>query len=393
MALGNERHGHAAEVAVYIPSTPRHVLVVDLRVSPIANRLVAGEHVITFRDASSPELAELLDTYRQKVILPTYLAGEQRKKIYNPKLKQILQNDPVTMEIDGVVHKFRYVNKAADLPSTRKTLIDALHLMKTPSDFQNLPALLEGCKRAKHVVPTELQNKMIRLAASHNSLQVIVECVKAVERTGFKLNSSENINQLLIWAQWPAVTSGWDEAKTKTALKQVRLILNILESDKGHLPTAETKGAFPFYRDPQVLASRLHMAAARAVHHQGGKDVDGKVTKYADELVKLWPEGAGLLDLQPDAAYKSRGTFRYLLNRNYYLWFASPVLNGLTLAAQVVDPGLAMQLQNRADKVDEEVKAALASPDRKQGGRGDQMYNALFNPEAQEEAEAADEEA
>ncbi|KAG7290398.1 hypothetical protein NEMBOFW57_000398 [Staphylotrichum longicolle] len=363
----------------------------DVREFKINAEPGAIEHVITFRETSSPELTELLDTYRQKVILPTYLAREQRKKIYNPKLKQILQNDPVTMEIDGVVHKFRYVNKAADLPSTRRTLIDALHLMKTPSDFQNLPALLEGCKRARHAVPPELQNKMLRLAATHNSLQVIIECVKAVERTGFKLNSSENINQLLIWAQWPAITSGWDEAKTKTALKQVRLILNILESDKNHLPSAELKGAFPFYRDPQVLASRLHMAAARAVYHQGGKDVDGTVTKYAEELVKLWPEGAGLLDLQPDAAYRNRDTFRYLLNRNYYLWFASPVLNGLTLAANVVDPGLAMQLQNRADKVDEEVKAALASPDRKQGGRGDQMYNALFNPQGNEEAEAADE--
>lgn len=294
----------------------------------------------------------MLDNFRQKAILPTYLSPEQRKKMYKAKLKNILEHDPITMEIDGVVHKFRHVNKTTDLPSTNKTLKKALELMKTPADFQNVPAFLEGCLRARRDIPRELRNKIIRQAAMHNSQHVIIECAKAVDRTGFKLNSSENINELLVSLQLPAIESGWAEGKTKAALKQVRLIINMLE-DERHFPGRQTKCQFPFYRDPQVLASGLHMAAARAVHHLDGKDADGKVTRFAEELVALWPEDAGLLDLQPAEFYQNADKTKYLLDRNHFLWYASPVLNGLNLAAQVVsgsNAGLAQQLQRRASR-------------------------------------------
>jgi hypothetical protein len=353
---------------------------------PLSRELTCtAKHIISFGETSSPELSELLDKFRHYIVLPTYLAEEQRKKIYKAKLKDILQNDPVTMEIDGVVYKFRYINKVTDLPNTHKLVAKALNIMKKPKDFQNLIPLLEGCERANRKLAAPLRSVMIGKAGMHKSFHIIMDCIKGVKRTGFKLDRSQIINEVLTWLQLPAIQSGWKEAKTKTALKNVRLILNLLEGDEHHAPNKETKGRFPFYRDPQILAARLHMAAARAVHHRGGKDVDGTVTKYASELVALWPEGAGLLDLQPDESYKHPEKMRYLLDRNQYLWYASPVLNGLTLAAQVVDPGLAMQLQNRADVVESEVKAALASENRKKGGRGEQLYNLLFNPGANAE--------
>jgi hypothetical protein len=348
-------------------------------------------HIISFNRSSTPELTQLLDNYREMVILPTYLSMEQRRQIYKPRLEQILKNDPVTMEIDGVVHKFRYRNKTADVPSTTVTAHQAIALMTTPADFKNIPPLLEGFVRAGRKLSTDFYAKIIRKLAMNDCLNIVVSCIKGVDRTGFKLNQSELINMLLVYMQRPAITSGWNLSKTWTALKDVRLILNILESDNDHAPKATQAGAFPYYRDPQVLAARLHMAAARAVHHQGGKDEDGTVAKYAEELVTLWPEDTGLLDLQPDEAYKKHGNMRYLLHRDAFLFYAAPVLNGLTLAAQVVDPGLAMQLQNRADMVDAEVSTALAAPERKPGGRGEAMYNALFNPQAaQAEKEAAE---
>ncbi|KAK4241700.1 hypothetical protein C8A03DRAFT_40920 [Achaetomium macrosporum] len=350
-----------------------------------------GGHVVTFGETSNPELAEILDTLRQKVFLPTYLAAEQRKKIHDRKLADVLRNDPVTMEIDGVVHKFRYIDRMTEIPNTRKALRRALECMKTPADFKNVPPLLEGCVRARRKVDPDILAKLIRRASMHDSIQVILDCIKEVRRTGFKLDTSEKINELLTWIQHPAIMSGFNKTKTQTALRQVQLILNILESDESHRPTKESEGRFPFYRDPQMLAARLHMAAAMAVYHQDGRDENGKVTKYAQELVTLWPENAGLLDLQPDESYKSKTKMHYMLDRNYFLWMASPVLNGLMLATQVVDPALMMQLQNRADAVEAEVRAALDSHKRKRGGRGENMYNTLFNPQAN--AEEAEEEA
>jgi hypothetical protein len=287
------------------------------------------------------------------------------------------------MEIDGVVHKFGFLDKNTDLPNTRETFVQAIRRMKTYADFQNVRPLLEGCVRDRRKMTPGRHNQIIRALAMNDCLPIALDCAKAAERTGMKLNTSEIINDLLVYIQQPAILGGFKAAKTRVALQQVSTVVDMLEMDENHKPTAETQGAFPFYRDPQVLAARLHMAAAQAVYHQEGKDVDGKVAKYADELVKLWPEDAALLDLQPDAAYQDDNKMKYILGRSTYLWFASPVLNGLTLAAQVVDPGLAMQLQNRADAVEQEVKTAVAALDMAKDPakrrRGEILYKVLFN--------------
>jgi hypothetical protein len=320
------------------------------------------------------------------VILPTYLSPDQRRRIYNPRAKQYLVNDPVTIEIDGVVHKFRYINQVTDIPSTRKVLQTAIKSMQTPDDFRNIRPLLEGCVRANRKLPPTIFPLIVRKAAQSGNLEVVFECIQNAEDTDFYLNRSELINSLLAWIQWPAIRGGFKAGDTKTALRRVNHIIETLEGYQDvHEPSEETRCAFPFHRDPQILAARLHMAAALAVHHRGGKDDEnGSVGKYAADLVSVWPEDKGLLDLQPDEAYLNPDKMAYMLNRSMYLFIGAPVLNGLTLATQVVDPALAMQLQNRADKVEEEVKAALNSPELKKGGLGEQMYNALYNREAGE---------
>lgn len=297
----------------------------------------------------------------------------------------ILQNDPVTLEIDGVVHKFRYTDIML-LPHTNKMLKSAIEHMKTPADLQNLSPLLEGLKRAPRRIAPRLYNKMIRKCSELDNLNIILDIIKAVDRTGFKLGSSEKVDELLVWIQVDAIRNDWDKEKLERALKRTQLVLNLLETEKAHWPTPECAGKFPFHRDPQFLAARLHMAAALAVHHNGGKDVDGKVAKFAEELVKLWPEGKGILDLQPMEAYAHKSKMAYLFHRNRFLLTASPILNGLTMATQVVDPALGMQLQNRADAVDAEIKKALAEPSDKPSS-GEDLYKTLFTSEQAEVSE------
>ncbi|KAK4169328.1 hypothetical protein QBC43DRAFT_307461 [Cladorrhinum sp. PSN259] len=357
-----------------------------------SSALRAGQ-LVTFGGSSGGELQEILDTLYMRIVLPSYLPIDQQKKMYNAKHKQSLQNDPITMEIDGVVHKFRYVDRMT-LPRTHELLQQAVKLMKTRGDLDNVPKILEGLVHANRDVEPYTFNKLIRKALEADRLDVIINSVRAVKRTGFKLNRSEIINELLVAIQSRAIRSGFDKRRTEHALKQTQDIISLLESNEDlHKDKRGTK-KHHFYQDPLVLAARLHMAAALAVHHQGGKDVSGKVTKLAEELMHFWKEGQGVLDLYPEAAYTERHRLRYLMDRNNFLYYISPVLNGLTLAAQVVDGGLAMQLQNRADAVDAEVRDALQSPKRKQGGRGEKMYNWIFNPEAEQaEVEAEAEEA
>lgn len=293
------------------------------------------------------------------------------------------------MEIDGVIHKFRYVDRM-HLPAAMDLVRDAVKLIKTRGDFDNVPKVLEGLLHAHRSVQPWVFAHLIRKAEELDRLDVIVNSVKAVKRTGFKLSHAEIINELLVAIQLRATRAGFDKKKTEHALKQTQNVVGTLESDKElhH----DRRGALKhvFYLDPLVLAARLHMAAALAVHHNGGKDVDRKVTEYASQLMYIWKEGKGALDVYEGAEYQGRDKARYLMNQNNFLWHVSPVLNGLNLAAQVVDPGLAMQLRNRADAVDAEIRDAFQSDKRRPGGRGEKMYNWIFNPEEAQVAEEAE---
>ncbi|KAK3682669.1 hypothetical protein B0T22DRAFT_291600 [Podospora appendiculata] len=338
--------------------------------------------VVKFR-TDNPELKELLTTLREKIILPFYLPPDQRQRVFNAKYKQKLLDDPITMEVDGEELRFGYIDPLHDLPDTKKLVTEAVGAMKTPTDFRNLPALLEGLRLAHRFVKDSVYQKMIRRAGMHGCIDVILDCVKQVKRTGLRLDNSQSINELLAFIQKEALASGWDKKETERALRRTQALVDMLEEEPLHWPTKNPKGkkvfrGFPFYRDPQILAARLHMAAAMAVKHQGGHDVDGKVAKYARELLGLWPTDKGLLELHPVEAYASDAEMRYLLNRNSFLWFASPVLNGLRLAAQVVEPALAQQLLVRAKNVEEQIETALADKDRVPGGRGEELYNELF---------------
>ncbi|KAK3332468.1 hypothetical protein B0T19DRAFT_415750 [Cercophora scortea] len=347
--------------------------------------------VINFRTNKNPELKEVLSTIREKIILPAYLPADQQAKIYNANYKQKLLDDPITMEVDGEEVRFGYVDRYK-LPNTKKAVVSALNAMKTPTDFLNLPTLLEGLRLAHRKVSYDLHEKMIRRACVNGCIAVILECVKQVKRTGFTLETSQAINELLVWIQKEALDSDWDKKETERALRRTQSVLEMLEADPLHQPAKDPKlkalRRFPFYRDPQILAARLHMAAALAVKHQAGHDADGKVAKYAQELVRLWPKEAGLLELHPEEAYARQHDteMRYLLNRNAFLWFASPVLNGLRLAAQVVEPALAKELLERAANVEKQVQSALAQQAATEGGaaggRGLNLYNELCGPQA-----------
>jgi hypothetical protein len=88
-----------------------------------------------------------------------------------------------------------------------------------------------------------------------------------------------------------------------------------------------------------------------------------------------------MLDLQPEAAYANDDKVQYLMHRNKFIWFASPVLSALNLAAKVVaadNAALAQQLQKRAALVQGELKAARDFESRKKGGRGDELYDTLI---------------
>ncbi|KAK3356946.1 hypothetical protein B0T25DRAFT_579094 [Lasiosphaeria hispida] len=337
-------------------------------------------HVIKFSKTKDPKLNELLTTIRDKIILPSYLPLDQQKKMYNAKYKQALETDPIILTIDGEELRFGYRDRLTELPNTKKSFKQAVDAMAAAKDFQNLPKLLEGVtQHAARKLDPSFYSMVVRKAGKNGDIQLILDAVRNVKRTGLKLDHSITINELLVLIQKAAIDEDWQLRALELALKRTQTVLDLLEGEPRHAPS-RARGpeirSFPFYRDPQFLAMRLHLAAALAIKQSGGKGTKERVVKYTEELLRLWPGKAGLLDLQPAEAYKYEFEMGYMLDRNVYLWAAAPVLNGLKLAAEVVEPELAKQLLKRARKVEEEAKAALeATADT---GRGVMLYKQIF---------------
>jgi hypothetical protein len=294
-----------------------------------------------------------------------------------------LKNDPITITLDGVVHNYHHVN-IFSLPSTKKLAMRAINLMKTPADFKNLPRLLSGLVKAKRSLPPEAYCQIIRLAGKYDHLAMMIELARRGKTTGFWLDTHQKALELMLCLQEKAFNSGWDKAQTKSALTSANVLLELLEQPDqrkshrrlvpGHPPA---KKPFPLFKDPLVIAGRLHLAAAFAVKHNEGKDAGGKVEAYATELIQLWKDpSAGVFGVYPATAYKKNEVADYLKEPSKIVVFGAPIIHGLDMAMKVVDEDLAQQLRARRDAVAAEVDAGRAAG--KVSPRGTNAYQKLL---------------
>ncbi len=298
------------------------------------------------------------------------------------------------------------MDRFRDIPSARAATRDAVGRMNTRADFENLPRLLEGLHQAGRRLRHADYARIARRAGERGCIFAVIESARTVRHTGFRLESSETVAEILTHVQMKAVDSAWDEAETRQALGWAEMVVDLLlDENHGRRPATLQPGAagaaaegstaavaatppppppaFPLARDPQVLAARLHLAAVVADKFSaGGADLDGKVSRYATELVQLWPAGKGLRALHPVATYSDRrGEMHYLNEDNKFLGVAAPLLNGLDTTIRVLggsegdSAALAGELQSRRDALAAEVESALAAaPDR----RGAAIYKKLF---------------
>lgn len=352
-----------------------------------------GVSAINFPKTSSKELDELLEKIRYDIILPSYLPALQRKRLHNRKYKAALEADPITMEIDGEKLRFYYRDLLKEMPNTKDLLRKVVALMKTPDDWAVLPRLLEGvCVQGKRKLKKDDYSKLVRKASLAGCVHTVLTCAREVKRTNFKLDNREVVTDLLANIQVEAVRADYSEEATNKALQRTERVMEMLE-DENHQPKlkrGQTEAhIFPLYKEPIFLAARLHMAAALAVKHRGGVDEDGKVTKYAKELVTLWPENQGMSDLyKTDEHTGGKANAERLRHPAKMLITGAPVQNGMQLAAQVVDAELAKELRNRAQAVAKDVQAAWAQKPLREGSRMYEVYDKLINRELKSTASA-----
>lgn len=354
-------------------------------------------NVITFSKTSNAELDGLLHEMQQKIILPSVLPQYQRKKIFRERYREKLELEPIEIEIDGKRIKFRYLDyRKGEVPTTRKIFFQALDSMKTKEDWQKLPKLLEALQHnARRKFEVSDWPKIVRKAGMSGNMGPIIDSVKMPERTGFKLDMSEKVQEIMSLIVWEAAEAGWSISSLNTALKSAERILEALEGEGHELHTRNKEHAelikdrFPLRRDPQILATPLFLTAMLAVKHSKTEHAD-RMRRYAQVIVSQWPEGKGLLELHPHEAYVDVEGTAYLMEKNKFVLAASPILKGFDLAIEGLSSDLSSQLKLRRDPLAAEVRSALEAEDMKKG-RGKYLYDKCFveSSEAKKEAEAA----
>ncbi|KAI0539872.1 hypothetical protein GGR58DRAFT_463075 [Xylaria digitata] len=318
-------------------------------------------NITHFTPTSSSALDSILNDIRTRIILPSYLPMAQRKRIYSAKWEKNLQADPITIEIDGEVLKFRYQNALTDIPSTRKSLMTALSHFETAADFENFKPLFEGLHYAGRKLKQPSYAKITRLVGAKGHIYAIIDCARSVRRTGWKLDSSEVVNEVLHSVQMKAYDADWDEAATRQALRWAEMLVELLHEEAHQPKDPLLPGQIPLARDPMVLAAPLHLAAMLVARHEAGEEVLDKLHKLAGDIVALWPEGKKLRELQPAELYVDFDKMGYLLSHDKFISLATPLLHGLETAAKVVKPELAGQLQTRSHTLAAEIKEARDS--------------------------------
>ncbi|KAI1268683.1 hypothetical protein F5Y18DRAFT_239203 [Xylariaceae sp. FL1019] len=340
-----------------------------------------------FTPCSAPAIDGTLDHIRNKIILPSYLPEGQQKKLRSPKWEKKLQADPITIEIDGKLEKFRYMNPLKDIPNARKLLLTAVNSFQTQADFANFQPLMTGLLHARKFNDSFFC-LLIRVMGDKGQIYQIIELARSVKRSGFKLNTPEKAFKVLGYCSMKAQGAGYAEPDTRQALLWAEMVVEMLH-DNAHQPIREQRGQLfegelPLKRDPLAMATPLHLAAEIATKYGNDDAILEKVRKYATDIVRLWPEGKKVTEIQPQAVYNIKvpksvatKTHNFLQAHSEFLAMMAPLQRGLNQAAKLVEPELASKLQTRADLLAAEIQERRRLS---KGQRGEDILK-KFNPE------------
>lgn len=254
--------------------------------------------------------------------MPTHLSAEQRELVYKLRNRKSLTTDPVVANLGGEEFTLQPIDRTTDVPPLRKSLFNALDLMKTKADWDILPRLLEGLRHAGLKLSTAALNSIVRKTARAGREDIILASLREVEATGFQLNRSEFVRQILWCFQSMAMNSDFDVKTTKKALAWSEQIFDMIE-----LPAHAGEGLAAGEVDPRTqslsVGILLELAAARALKHLDGKDVDGKVAKYAEMMAST--------SLHFGSPTSEKATRHWCSER-------LPVLFGMRAALKILDP-------------------------------------------------------
>ncbi|KAK5166600.1 uncharacterized protein LTR77_008143 [Saxophila tyrrhenica] len=326
----------------------------------------------TFQSTSSPELDDILSTFRSKHIIPRMLSNHDRNLIFSLKTRKYLEENPQTVTIGDEDIDLQWIDQRTEIPNRREMMWQTMRLMREgePGDWNNLPALLEGLAKVKRGANERQMAKMVRLASERGRFGIVLQCLHQARRTGMTLRREEVLNAV-VWALREMGRAGvnveggevdrgsWERAGLEKAIKDANEIAVLLEEPEHGTGNIVRQGD-PRTR-PEVLSVFLELNAAYAYRFQDGKDVDGKVRAYTDRLLANIKGAEGPATIEPASTGPQTEMLRGM-----------PIWHGLQLAQkilgnQIPQPDLVKQVTSAWEEGLEALSSKIQAGDVEEG--------------------------
>jgi len=137
----------------------------------------------TFEPTPSPELDQLLETIRRKVILPRHLVGDNRKLVSNPERSKALLTEDIRIRIGDQEERLEPIDFSKDGVSHHNTFREVLHLSTKTGDFSFWARLLQGYDGAGIKLNATQQEQLIRKACDTGHVGLVLSILNAVKHT------------------------------------------------------------------------------------------------------------------------------------------------------------------------------------------------------------------
>lgn len=278
-----------------------------------------------FSTASNPELDAMFHSIRENVLIPSYLFKQHRNFVYRPKNHKLLQDPehPVVVNVGG--EEVQLAPRAPWHPPVLRTFTDALNLMKTDSDLNNIPALIS----AFAVADLPLREKQFEKVARMLSLSGRTDILLKLARTAkdhpnhikfTKETAREFMRGFLLQNQIPNIK---DEAVK--SLRGISQFLDILGNPENKRDAAERLRS-----DTVIVGMELYASASASQRYNAGKDYKSITKKAAKRFLEGWDEGKE--EIQGTLKNNAAGRNRVKL----LLLDFQPVLEGLGVAKEIL---------------------------------------------------------
>lgn len=262
--------------------------------------------------------------------MPVRLNQQDYRLVYLESNRIRLLSDPLTVNVEG--ENFTLTPREVQPGVPRKKIVQALNLMKEPSDFDVIPELLRGYNEmsdGKTQLGQTVAEKMARLLGQAGRTDILMRIARNADKLLFKFTvlTARIFLRGLFLKQKRAV----EERGVLAVLANARDLVGLI--GKREICMDQEKR---LSQDVVVLGTVLAMFADFSLKYRSGKDHEGTTRDYTTQLKLAWamPEPIELKSSEDGINMTKLKEYVYRAKTQVSAW--EPVLEGLLQAKRVL---------------------------------------------------------